>query len=335
MSATAASPGQKARDGASRQRRMPDFFIVGHAKCGTTALYEALKPHPEIFMPTLKEPYFFIPEVRAEERCRTLFDAPRTLDEYLSLFAAATASQQMGEASPHYIWSDTAAAGIAAAQPEARIIAILREPASFLGSLHAHLLKSHIETERDLRQALALESARREGRSIPRTSRWPGLLLYSEHVRYTAQLRRFHEVFPPEQILVLTYEDFRRDNQATLDAVLRFLGVDTQLPAAVPESNTTRQHVRRPGLYGALHRLSMGQGPTARTLRAAIKAVTPRALRRQTLESARHRLAMGKPEDPDPELMAELRRRFKPEVVAVSEFLDRDLVHRWGYESVG
>ena len=65
---------------------MPDFFVVGHAKCGTTALYEALKRHPEIFLPDLKEPYFFIPEVRREERW-TLFGAPRTLEEYLALFA--------------------------------------------------------------------------------------------------------------------------------------------------------------------------------------------------------------------------------------------------------
>jgi Sulfotransferase family len=312
---------------------MPDFFVVGHAKCGTTALYEGLKPHPEIFLPELKEPYFFIPEVRREERW-TLFDAPRSLEQYLALFAPATPGQRVGEVSPHYIWSDTAAAGIAAARPDARIVAILREPASFLHSLHTHLLKSHIETEKSLRRALELEAPRRAGREIPRSSRWPRLLLYSEHVRYAAQLRRFYNHFPPEQILVLVYEDFRRDNQATLETVLRFLGVDSERPPAVPESNATRRQVRRPGLYSALHRLSMGEGATAHTLRGAIKAVTPRGLRRRGLESARHRLAMGEPEAPDPVLAAELRRRFKPEVVAVGELLERDLVAKWGYESV-
>jgi hypothetical protein len=312
---------------------MPDFFVVGHAKCGTTALYEALKRHPEIFMPELKEPYFFIPEVREEERW-TLFDAPRTLDDYLALFAPAAPDQRLGEASPHYIWSDCAAQGIAAAQPEARIIAILREPASFLRSLHTHLLKSHIETETSFRRALALESARRQGRSLPRSSRWPRLLLYSEHVRYAAQLRRFYEVFPREQILVLTYEDFRRHNQETVEAVLRFLELDVGSPVAVPDSNTTRRQVRRPGLYRALRSLSMGNGAPARRLRAGIKAVTPARARRQALETIQHRLAMGDPEPADEELAAELRRRFKPEVVAVSELLGRDLVARWGYEDV-
>ncbi len=314
--------------------RMPDFFVVGHAKCGTTALYEALKQHPEVFLPDLKEPYFFIPEVRREERW-ALFDAPRTLEEYLALFAPATENQRVGEVSPHYIWSDTAAPGIAAAQPEARIIAILREPTSFLRSLHIHLLKSHIETETSLRRALALEDSRRQGRSIPRSSRWPRLLLYSEHVRYADQLRRFYDLFPSERILVLVYEDFRRDNRATLAAVQRFLALDEESALEVSESNTTAQQVRRPGLYSALHQLSMGHGRGGGTLRSAIKALTPQGLRRRTLESTRHRLAIGDPVPPDEELAAELRRRFKPEVIAVSELLGRDLVARWGYEDVG
>ncbi len=311
---------------------MPDFFLVGHAKCGTTALYEGLRPHPEVFMPELKEPYFFIPEVRTEERW-TLFDAPRTLEEYLALFTPARPGQRVGEASPHYIWSNSAAAGIAAAQPDAQIVAILREPASFLRSLHTHLLKSHIETEKDLRRALELESARRQGRSIPSTSRWPRLLLYSEHVEYAKQLRRFYDAFPAEQVLVLVYEDFRRDNQGTLEEVLRFLEIDPEATVAVPESNTTTQQVRRPRLYGILHRLSMGDGRAGRALRPAIKAVTPRSLRRGALEATRHRLAMGSPEAPDEELMVELRQRFRPEVEAVSELLDRDLLSKWGYGS--
>ena len=51
--------------------------------------------------------------------------------------------------------------------------------------------------------------------------------MYSDHVRYVEQLRRYHDVFPPEQVLVLIYDDFRADNDA--DCAHRcggFLGVD-------------------------------------------------------------------------------------------------------------
>ena len=70
--------------------RTPDFFIVGHAKSGTTALYEMLRPHPQIFMPTLKEPWFFAEELRplAALRPAGTGRTPSTLEEYLALWGA-------------------------------------------------------------------------------------------------------------------------------------------------------------------------------------------------------------------------------------------------------
>jgi hypothetical protein len=180
--------------------RVPDFFIVGHAKCGTTALYEMLRRHPEIYMSAVKEPYYFAvdhPHPRRNSRRRrwTTLDQTgtraETFDEYLSLFEDATPGQRVGEASTHYLWWPSAPARIAAAQPQARIVAILREPADFLRSLHLQLSQNGHETQRSFRKAMALEPARRHGRRIPRRSVWPGCLLYSERVRYVEQLRRW------------------------------------------------------------------------------------------------------------------------------------------------
>src|SRR5271165_5706185 len=124
-----------------RPGRIPDFFIVGHAKSGTTALYEMLRRHPEIFMPDSKEPWFFASDMRRRFNPPGSDGPPETLADYLALFTPAAPGQLAGEASSSYLWSRTAAAAIAAAQPEARIIAILREPASFLRSLHLQLLQ--------------------------------------------------------------------------------------------------------------------------------------------------------------------------------------------------
>src|SRR5689334_21545764 len=126
---TASSDGGHA---AAIAARAPDFFIVGHAKSGTTALYEMLRRHPEIYMPELKEPWFFATDMRPRFHPRRAGVPPQTLEEYMALFAGAGEGQRIGEASSSYLWSRTAAAGIAAVRPEARIIAILREPASFL-----------------------------------------------------------------------------------------------------------------------------------------------------------------------------------------------------------
>jgi Sulfotransferase family len=314
---------------APAQKRVPDFFIVGQFKSGTTALYQMLRAHPQIYMPELKELWFFAPELLARSRA----SRPDTLEGYLSLFDAARPEQRVGEATPSYLMSVTAARRIADRFPDARIIAILREPASFLRSFHLQCVQNRTETENDLRKALALEGARREGREIPRYSPRPHELLYSEHVRYVEMLRRYHAVFPPEQVLVLIYEEFRRDNEATFKHVLRFIDVDDTHPVAEIEANPTVR-VRSPRLHELLLSVYLGRGPATRAVKRAVKAFIPRRLRARALRVTQRRLIFGKPRPPDEELMLELRHRFKGEVVALSEYLDRDLVTLWGYDSI-
>jgi hypothetical protein len=316
----------------SARQRTPDFFIVGHPKCGTTALYEMLRVHPQIFMPELKEPWFLASDMRPRFQPPRSASPPKTLADYLVLFEGAGADQRIGEASSAYLLSHTAAAQIAELRPDARIIAILREPASFLRSLHMQLLRTHVEGVKSFRRAIALEDARREGRKIPRRSHRPQLLTYSEHVRYAEQLRRYHELFAPEQVLVLIYEDFREDNEATVRRVLQFLGVDERAPVAPTEANPTVTQMRSQQLDELLNIISVGRGPVSRAAKSALKLVTSTRLRRGAIEATQRHVVLGKPPPPDEELMLELRRRFKGEVLALSEYLDRDLVALWGYD---
>jgi Sulfotransferase family len=310
--------------------RLPDFFIVGQPKCGTTALYDMLAAHPQIFTPELREPAFFADELPREDHRTTL---PVSLEEYRSLFAEAHPEQLVGERSAMFLWSATAARRIAEVQPTARIVAILREPASFLRSLHLQNLQSHYETETDLDAALVLEDARRRGELIPRRCRRPQALLYSEYVRYVEQLRRYHAVFPAEQVLVLIYDDFRADNEATVRRVLGFVGADAQVPIEPVEANATAR-LRSQRLDELVHSLAVGRGPVARVVKASVTALVPRRLRRGALETVQSRLILAPPPPADEGLMLELRRRFKGEVVAASEYLGRDLVSLWGYDEI-
>jgi hypothetical protein len=313
--------------------RVPDFFIVGHAKSGTTALYEMLRRHPQITMPDCKEPWFFADELRVRAPPRPE-GIPETLEDYMAIFDVADQTQRVGEATALYLWSQSAARRIAQARPDARIIAILREPASFLRSLHLQFLQTYVETESDLRRALALEKPRREGRSIPRYTYWPQALLYSEHVRYVDQLRRYASVFAPEQMLVLVYDDFLRDNEATLREVMRFLEVDDSAPITVLDANPTVR-ARSQRLSELVHAVSVGRGPVSLAVKSGVKALTPTRARRRVLEAAKRHLVFDEPRPVDPDLMRDLRRRYKGEVVALSEYLDRDLVRLWGYDNLG
>jgi Sulfotransferase family len=318
---------------------VPDFFVVGHQKCGTTALYLMLSEHPQIFMPRdVKEPWFFGRELRPgsfSDDGQVRRSRPETLEQYVALFADAAPGQLIGEASPQTIRSQTAAAEIAALRPDARIVAILREPASFLRSLHLQLVATHIESEQDLARAIALEPERREGRQLPRRSISPPSLLYSDHVRYAEQLRRLHDAFPREQVLVLIYDDFRADNEATVREVLRFLELDATVPIETVETkplNAVRS-MRLHQLRRAIRLAGLNPKAGSPLLRAYDK-LAPRPLRSDAL-AARFRRVAYEPQAPvDDAFALELRRRFKGEVEAVSEYLGRDLVALWGYDRI-
>lgn len=315
--------------------RAPDFFIVGHPKCGTTALYEMLRGHPQIFMPDLKEPWFFASDMHPRFPPPRAGVTPRTLEEYLVLFDAARPDQRVGEASSSYLLSRTAAAHIAELRPDAKIIAILREPASFLRSLHQQLLRTHVESKKSLARAISLEGARREGKRIPRRSHRPQLLLYSDHVRYVEQLKRYHAVFPREQVLTLIYEEFRADNEATVRRVRRFLGVDESSPVDVTNANPTVIRMRSQQVDELLNAFSVGRGPVSRAVKAGLKTIMPGRLRGRAIQITQRHIVNGRPQPPDEKLMLELRRRFKGEVAALSEYLDRDIVSLWGYDRIG
>jgi Sulfotransferase domain len=311
--------------------RLPDFFIVGHSKSGTTSLFQMLRQHPQIFMPAAKEPWFFAEELHERTPPRPQ-GIPGTLAEYAEWFADAPAGARVGEASPQYLRSQTAAQRIAEVLPDARIVAIFREPASFLRSLHLQYLQANIETESDLGRALALEQPRREGREVPRHTYWPSSLLYSEHVHYTEQLQRFHAVFPRSNVHVVIYDDFRADNTQTVADVLRFLEVDDAVAIEPVEANPTVR-ARSQRLNELVHTVGVGRGPISKAIKESIKLITPASLRRSAFYAVQRRVVFGQPPAPSQApVMAQLRAQLKPEVVSFSEYLQRDLVKLWGYD---
>jgi len=318
--------------------RMPDFFIVGHAKSGTTAMYRMLASHPRIFMCSPKEPWYFArenphPQTSGERSIAYTGTKRETLEEYLALFADARPDQVVGEASSSYLWSTTAPARIAAANPRARIVAVFREPASFMRSLHLQHLSSHDESEKDFRKAIELEPARRENRLIPKQANWPQVLIYTDRVRYVEQLERYRALFGAEQMLVLIYDDFRTDNAGTIGRVLRFLGVEDGHEVRSVEANPT-VGVRSVRLDEFRRSLRAGRNPALRAVRDVGKAITTERLRK-SLYYPLMRRPVYTPEPPvDERFMLELRHRFKGEVQALSDYLGRDLVELWGYDQI-
>ncbi len=138
--------------------KKPDFFIVGAPKCGTTSLYHYLAQHPDIFTPTIKESYYFCPDITAK-----IHNKPKvnSLEEYLSLFEDSH-GKICGEASVLYLVSEVAAQKIKDFNPNAKIIIMLREPVSLMYSLHSMKVANGQMPVKDLKLAIEADLDKKE-----------------------------------------------------------------------------------------------------------------------------------------------------------------------------
>ena len=214
----------------------PELFIVGAPKCGTTALCEYLRTHPSVFISRPKEPFFF---------CDDLPGLPgvKSADEYDALFRNVPPGTRIaGEGSATYLCSDVALDRIRAFSPDARIIAMLRNPIELAPSFHSQLLYNRTEDQESFERAWALQDERAEGRSIPELCREPAILQYRKVARLGEQVERLFSIFPREQTLIVFFEDFRRSPREVYLRVLEFLDIPDDGRTDFPRVNENKRH---------------------------------------------------------------------------------------------
>lgn len=311
-----------------------DFFIAGNSKSGTSALYRFLKVHPQICMSYPKEPNVFATDfchasdVGAFKR--------KSLKQYHGFFRHAEEGQLWGESSACYLYSEEAAREIHQYNPDAQIVAIFREPVDFLYSYHLEMLTnpaSEGEVEKDFERALQLEADRKAGRSIPRGCLIPELLYYSERVKYAEHLRRFYRYFDRDQVKVFIYEDFKQDNAAIYEELLRFLGVDPTFRPPAFEKHNKSLKLKSKRAQRLVDNLSFGRGVFA-PIKTAIKTVLPQSIRGWLIRTAYDHFIFKPKPTIDPDLERRLKAKFRPEVKAFGELIGQDMVSKWGYETV-
>lgn len=302
--------------------KLPNFFIVGAPKCGTTALSEYLRAHPQIFMCDPKEPHYFALDL---PRYRWVKD----WEGYRSLFdSAGNSCFAVGEASVFYLYSDTAILEIQKRFPTARLLIMLRNPVDIAVSMHAQALLSRDECVQSFPRAWALCTERATGLKIPRHCREGKILLYDRIALLGYQLQRLLGIFPREQTRWLFYDDFVNDPRSVYREALSFLGVPDDGRAEFPRVNSRRrahsqwlaqftEKTPTPLLSGAMHLKR----------RLNIKRLGIRdMLRRINFVSAP---ATGLP----PALLAEMRSHFEADIRLLESITGRNLEH-WLRETV-
>ncbi len=241
---------------------VPNFFIAGAPKAGTTSLYHWLAAHPQVYMSPIKEPSYFslearpeicAPEFQANIR-RQMRELKSTLrsglgqslrqsfveewEGYLRLFTGVSNEIAIGEASVMYLWSKTAARRIAERLPHARILLILRDPAERAFSQYLSLV-AHGHVSTSFREHVL--ASRNPGDKINRYYPFLQMGLYAE------SLGRYFADFPRKQIRIWLYEDTLAQPQVFHRQVMEFLNID---PNFVPDVSKRRNEALVPKLLG-------------------------------------------------------------------------------------
>ena len=220
---------------------LPGFLIAGVPKAGTTALHAALVRHPDLFLPAVKEPKFFLsdgrpPTIGGPGDVQTYQEHVWRRADYEALFDPAPPGALLGEATPFYLYDRSAHDRIRTLIPDAKLILMLRDPVDRAHSNWTHLWNAGLEPEADFLTACRAEEERR-------AAGWADFWHYISLGQYGRQVQHLFKFFPREQVLLLRYRDLKDAPAATLDRVCDFLGVPAGVLTSIPKENVNRHVV--------------------------------------------------------------------------------------------
>lgn len=302
------------------KKLIPNFFIVGTPKAGTTSFAEYLSQHPQVYMSPVKEPRYFssdIPDrfpgvkIKPEE-----YFATRPLakmhglcihrpEHYEQLFAGAGNAIAVGEASVSYLYSKVAPRRIAEEIADPRILIFLRNPIERAYSHFRMDVAFGVSATDDFVKAVEMDLAN-PNKDVSH--------LYIEHGRYVPQLKRYLQLFPGERVKIYFHDDYRLDARDTLLDIMSFLGVERSLSRISLERRAEAQ--RQPAFAG-LQTALQGSRPYQ-----LVRHVIPPDLRwkmKKLLSRRPRRLQRAEFEALIP--------YFREDVLELSNLLGRDLTH--------
>jgi hypothetical protein len=286
---------------------LPNFFILGAAKAGTTSLCGMLKQHPEIFMTRQKETQFFFNDKKYA----------RGLDFYIdNYFSDAQGYSTRGEGSPSYFHApDVVAPRLIGAlnSRNLKFVVILRDPVERAWSHYLHRVRVNAE-ECSFADALQSEEVRLARDPL----QWAG---YYRDGLYGRLVSRWLDYFERTQFLFLRYEDLTSDWLRSLRAVCLHLGVDPEIEwakkivtnqAGVPRSRLFMRILQRPRPYMRLLKPVLGEDRIAR-VRTKLNRLNTRVRPKPILDANEER---------------RLRALYTPDITLLEQLLEQDF-HSW------
>jgi hypothetical protein len=237
----------------------------------------------------------------------------------------------VGEGSVSYLYAPDTLERIQHWNPNARFIALVRDPLSMLPSYHLRMLFLLQEDEQDFARAWELQTARARGERIPRLCLDPRLLLYGEVAKLGAQIERLFAVAGRGRSLVVLFDDLVAEPAAVYRRVLEFIGVDHDGRTRFAPKYESRIYRSRL-LQRLLYRPVIRYGGVITTLqRRARSQPRARGRRKSLIKRLTHwNTVSTRPAPLAPGMRAIVRETLMPDVEHLSDLLGRDLSHWLG-----
>jgi Sulfotransferase domain len=314
-------------------KRLPDFIIIGAAKCGTTSLYKKLSLHPKVFMSTPKEPEFFARD--------DIFQ--KGLDWYAGLFDQANENQLCGEASTLYsqttLFPETVAR-MHSAVPNVKLIYVLREPVDRTYSYYTQLVKNYQNSTRNFTVNRTFEECLFPENYPNRAGRERFFAAYDTHMpddpktliegsRYMVHIANYLAAFDKSQLLLVDFNDFIQKPDEVVTDICTFIGLNPNemVDKENVRANISSEHfihidkeIVRQGIVGKVKNNPIGK---------KMYDLTPPFIRKAVLNLytslVRKKDDKSRPPKMDNETQSYLYALFKDEVEALEKFWQRDL----------
>lgn len=311
--------GQPAPDIGATNPALPNLYLIGAPKAGTTSVAVWLSQHPEVFWSVPKEPFFWATDypglarhygLDSSEAYQALFDSPE-----------ARAARYRADGSTVYLYSRDAVPAILAAVPDARFIVCLRNPVTLIPSYHRTQVVALNEEEPDLERAWHRSLAGGPAGS-PLD---PKLLDYPTIGALGEATERLLATVDGAQVHLVVFDDLARDPDAVWRGLCGFLEIEADPSPAFEVSNPSGKAHRSPALRRLTHRPPRVLASTMARLRQWSRSTDS-----AWVSALKSRLWV-EAERPatSPALAQELRDYFADDVALLSRLVGRDLTREW------
>jgi len=277
---------------------LPNCIVNGVAKSGTTAIYNYLKEHPEIFMSERKELNYFAYDPNGGNSPADTFPVT-TLQDYEKEFEKSADFRVRGEASPAYFSVTTSAARIHSLIPDVKLITSLRNPVD-------RAYSGYLMHVRNGKASLDIEN------SFSPDKHWVKLGFYAD------KLRSIYNTFPREQLKIVLQEELKGDTARTMKGLYEFLGVDAEFQPNIQVKHNVGTLPKNEFVQKIIRKKEL--------VKSVVEPITPHFAKKIVWKL--EKLNQSEPQKLPEQCREDLKNLYRQDILIVEELIERDL-SRW------